>query len=265
MSEHSTFLARRAASLGSPRGKIIILGLVVVLLLILLIRFDSSQGSETTRTWGSEVADLARGKPKSGYNVSGKVSINGNIPMAKGFVVAYLPSMRRAIAFSPLDKAGNYKMTDVPPGPFVLVIRKDLSDEPNALKSAALDSLGVPNGFGDEVRRRSKTGFEVKMNRLGKRQAANSLVKEAPAFLAMKTPTKASLDAVHFAELTPDWEAMPEVRWLIDAAFSKYDNMLKTSRFMPPGGEVEPNDEADDSIPAETPKDREYSFNLTVP
>ena len=214
-----------------PKGKkkIVISGvaaLCILAILFALIGNSPERPSADQPRSGSDLKDLAAARPITGTSIRGTVTINNQIPLPRGFVVAYLESMNRMIASSPIQQDGTYKLDNVPPISLVLVVKPKLTDDPK-IEEASNVMPGLPDA-------RNIGGKRGNSARRDPNKA------EPPLFQGGKQPTKAALSKIKADVVTPDMAALPEVRWLIDYAFYKFDGSNPNAhKFIVPEGEGE--------------------------
>ena len=201
-----------------PQGKkkFAILGFAFVLLVAIVIAIagnSPSDGPPVEAPTGSDLKDLAIARPPTGVTLRGTFTINNLIPLPCGFVVAYPESMTGAIASSPIQRDGSYKLDDVPPMPLVLVVKPKLTDEPNY--EIPKHSRAMPGPPKVAVKQRGVAGQYQGRTRLQGEAKLRSLTS--------KQPSREALSRIKADVVTPEMDYFPEVQWLIEYAFFKYD------------------------------------------
>ena len=223
-----------------PRGKkkLAISGITIIFVLAIVFALlgNSSDSLPVDQPRaGSDLSDLSAVRPTTGISISGAVTINQQIPLPCGFVVAYGSSMRHAIAACPIQRDGTYKLRDVPPGPLILVVKPKLTDDLNAKIAETSDAMpGLP--------RIRKTGGNQPVKLDPRDQLKTDSLKAAgpPSFPNGKQPSKATVSRFKASVVTPEMESIPEIRWMIDYAFYKFNGSdPHAHKFVVPEGEGE--------------------------
>lgn len=219
-----------------PRGKkkiaIAIAGAAIVLVPVLLVASSANSPDpisllDQPKT-GSDLKDLSGRRPVTGNSIRGTITINNQIPLPRGVVVAYTESMTRAVASSPIHRNGTYKLDNVPSFHLVLIVKPKLTDDANPeIAKYSNQSFSNPQNDGKRLRFGDKAQGE--RAKLG-----------PPRFLNEKRPSEDALRRVKASVVTSDMEALPEVRWMIEHAFYKYNGSNPdVKNFVAPEGEGE--------------------------
>ena len=225
---------------GKKKIATIAAGLVLLLVgAVLSFGFSSTSEPQGKKIHG-DLQNLAVTKPTTGNTIRGAITINQQIPLPRGFVVAYSESMSHAVTACPLRADGNFRLENLPSSPLVLVLKSALNDVPSAkLVERSNQMPGIPDV--SDVGGKSHEG------------KSSSPVKPAELIRIMtaKRPTKEALSRIKCdGAMTPDLAALPEVQWLIEFAFLKYGGEKHGQRkFLVPEGEGE----------------RVYMMNLLIP
>ena len=195
---------------------------------------------------GNDRDDLSGPRFKTGFDVVGTVTINKQFPLGIGYVIAYDERRSHAIASCALDKMGNYKLRDVTPGKLFLLVKREITDETNPVYQETLDDLGIQVKHKEEFVQ-PKTGGPM-MRKVGKGETIGG----APPGMSnalRNAPSKENMERIRFEVSTPEFENMPEVKWMIQTAFMKFNHFSNKNRLVVPPGEGE----------------RKFLIDLTVP
>ena len=200
---------------------------------------------------GSDAADLSRGSGQTGFSVIGRVTINRRIPMPHGYIVAYDRWKTRAVASSPLNKSGEYALTEVPPEGLFLLVKQEINENPNLSQPTPDPAFASrPRKTPSERARNSESSM---IRQSGAARGPKSRPEYvSPVKFIQDRPSEVTLDKIRFDESSPEYEMMWEVQWLIHAAFLKFDHFSKERKgFLVP--------------PADDDQERIYNFDLSVP
>ena len=179
---------------------------------------------------GSDKIDLQAPKPQTGCSVVGRVTINKQFPLGFGYVIAYDFSGTRALSSSPLDKNGRYKLENVTPAKLLLLVKREITDDPNPVFEGMVSQLGESNHH-------ATNSPELKAK------------KSTMADMLKKKPPKTVLDAIRSDVSSPGLEALPEVRWMTQFAFLKFSHFSENHLLLVNAG----------------PGERVYDMDLMVP
>ena len=182
---------------------------------------------------GNDAADLVASRKKTGLTLSGTVTVNNQFPLGTGYVIAYDAARTRAIAYSSLDKYGRYIMKDVPPTSLVLLVKRRISDDVNPAFLAATGEQAVESRHVDKFTR-AASGQMVRVLQPGQTLVGDSAhsydhvnINSSKKRLGDYGRRDIKLDA-----FTPELENLPDVKWMIDRAFTRYGKFSPEDHFV---------------------------------